>query len=93
MLQVSIHSPDFNSIRCTIVDFIITNFQSPFTKETLHADQSLVESRVIDSYALVELILFLENNWSITITDSDITHENMDSINKIANFIIKKLQT
>jgi acyl carrier protein len=80
------------SIRAVIVDYVISNFPSEYSDETLPLDQSLVELGVVDSFGVVELVTFLEENWSITIEDEDITRETMGSIIKMAALIQRRLR-
>ena len=76
-----------DSIRNQIVDYILRSHVSPYDATTIPLDQSLVELGVLDSYGVVELVSFLESNWSITIADSEITREKMGSINKMVSLI------
>ena len=80
------------SVRNDIVEFVVNNFTTNLSEESLPLDQSLVESGIVDSFGVVELVTFLENNWSITIGDSDITKEKMGSINKMTNLVLEKLE-
>jgi len=51
---------------------------------------SLLESGIMDSTGILELVLFLEEQFSMKIEDEDITPENLDSINNIVAFLNKK---
>ncbi|MEZ5358247.1 MAG: acyl carrier protein [Candidatus Zixiibacteriota bacterium] len=53
-------------------------------------DDSLLESGTIDSTGILELVLFLEENFSISIDDEELVPQNLDSINKIADFVSRK---
>lgn len=79
------------SIRHAIINYIITDHPSTYSAATLPLDQSMVELGILDSYGVVELVTFLEKNWSMTIADSEITREKMGSINKMTNFVLEKL--
>jgi acyl carrier protein len=85
-------SSSIESIRNAIINYVITNQPSSYNTETIPLDQSLLELEVLDSYGVVELVVFLENNWSIKIDDSEITKEKMGSINKMAKLIFEKLR-
>lgn len=82
---------DFDPIREAIVGYVLDNHPSEYDRLSLPRDQSLVEIGVIDSYGVVELISFVEQNWAIEIDDDEITKENMGSIDKMARFILTKL--
>jgi len=79
------------SIRETIVSYILENHISKYNDDTLPLDQSLFELDVLDSMGIIELIAFMEIKWSIVIEDSEITSENLGSINKMVDLINKKL--
>jgi acyl carrier protein len=49
-----------------------------------------VELGFLDSYAVVELVEFLEKNWNIAILNEEITREKMGSLNKMATLILQK---
>ena len=57
----------------------------------LDADVSLLGSGTIDSTGVLELILFLEQTYGIDIADEDLVPENLDSIDRVARFVQRKL--
>ena len=78
------------SIRETIVSYVLENHISNYNADTLPLDQSLFELDVLDSMGIIELISFIESTWSIVIEDTEITSEEMGSINKMIALIGKK---
>ena len=50
-------------------------------------DDSLLESGVIDSMGVLQLVAFLESAHGITIRDDDLMPENFDTIGAIAAFV------
>jgi acyl carrier protein len=75
-----------------VIEYVLTNHVSPFKRDTLPCDRSLLELGVLDSYGVIELVAFLESNWSIHILDAEITREKIGSIEKIAKLVAEKLQ-
>ena len=55
----------------------------------LPLDKSLVEEGILDSYAVIELVSFLERQFKIRIPDEDITKENLGSIHKMADYVLR----
>ena len=53
--------------------------------------QSLLESGVIDSTDVLEVVGFLEKTFQIEVRDEDLVPENLDTIQSIANFVERKL--
>ena len=78
------------SIRETIVAYVLENHISNYNADTLPLDQSLFELDVLDSMGIIALIAFIESIWSIVIEDTEITSEEMGSINKMIALIGKK---
>lgn len=73
----------------TIINFIIDNFLFG-DDEGLKDDISFLEEGIIDSTGILELITFLEEEFSIEIEDEEMIPENLDSINNILAFLNKK---
>jgi acyl carrier protein len=74
----------------TIAEWTVANFGIGEPASALPRDESLVELGLIDSYAVVELVEFLEQNWNISILNEEITREKMGSLNKMAALILQK---
>ena len=54
-------------------------------------DDSFLEEGIIDSTGVLELVLFVEEEFGIAVEDQDVTRENFDSINELANYIRQRL--
>jgi len=78
-------------IRKAIVEYVAANHPSTYTVETMPLNDSLLELGVLDSFGVVELVDFLENHWSVTIEDHEITKDRMGSVNKMVDLIEEKL--
>lgn len=77
-------------IRKQITEFITTNFL--FDESiTLGVEDSLLDTGVIDSTGVLELVAFIEETYGIKIEDEEIVPENLDSINNIFLYISQKL--
>ena len=71
-------------------DFIAKNFL--FCDEcSLPDTASFLEAGIIDSTRVLELILFLEERYRITLSDEEIVPENLDSIESLKVFVESKL--
>jgi len=77
-------------IKEKIKNFISDNFMVELN-DNLSDDDSLLDKGIIDSTGVLELILFIEENFKIKIKDEEIVPENLDSFNKIDIFLSKKL--
>ena len=69
--------------------FVTTNFYVP-DPASLTNEASLLDQGIIDSTGVLEVISFLEETFGISVDDRDIVPENLDSIERIANFVGRK---
>jgi len=76
-------------IKDQVRSFLTTNFYVPDPAE-LANDASLLDQGLIDSTGVLEVIEYLETTFGITIEDSEMLPENLDSIDKIAAFVDRK---
>jgi acyl carrier protein len=73
-----------------IHSFIVENFL--FGKaDGLGSDDSLLGKGVIDSTGVLELVTFLQEHFSITVEDDEVTPNNLDSIRSLVGYVAKKL--
>jgi len=64
---------------------------SEFTQCTLDDNDDLFFLNIIDSFNVLEIIVLLENEFSIKQFKQEFNHENFSTINKITNFILKEI--
>ena len=69
--------------------FVTTNFYVA-DPASLNDDQSLLETGIVDSTGVLEIVQFLETDFGIKVEDLEIVPENVDSIVRIAAFIGRK---
>jgi acyl carrier protein len=77
-------------IKQAIINFFSENFMVDF-KEDFEDDKSFLENGIIDSTGVLELVLFLEQNYGIKVADDEIIPENLDSFKNIEIYLNKKL--
>lgn len=78
-------------IKGQIVDFISSNFLFDDTRNGLDEKASLLETGVIDSTGVLELIAFIEETFGIKVEDEEIVPENLDTVLDITYFIQQKI--
>lgn len=71
-------------------EFIAENFVMDEAADELDADASLTQSGVLDSMGVLELIMFLEERFGIEVPDEDTLPENLDSVNRIADYVRRR---
>ena len=73
-----------------IREFVLSRF--PLARQAgLSDDDSLLESGIVDSLGILELVDFLTSEFDISIADDDLTPENFDSIRSLIGFVKDKL--
>ena len=69
--------------------YIVENFLLGNDQE-LSVSQSLLESGVVDSTGVLELVEFLEQSFGIEVQDADLVPENLDTVGNITAFVRRK---
>ena len=79
-----------NEVRDKIRAFVVENFL--FGKDDGFSDDtSFLEEGIIDSTGILELVSFLEEEYSISVEDEELVPENLDSINNAVAYVERKL--
>ena len=82
---------DMNEIKSEIKEYIIENFLFGDRDTLIEDDDSFMESGILDSTGILELITFIEDRYDIKLDDDEILPENLDSLNNLETFIKKKM--
>jgi acyl carrier protein len=70
--------------------FIFTNFLFDADESALDNDTSFLEQGVIDSTGVLELVEWLEETFIMKVEDEELIPENLDSVNRLTQFIARK---
>ena len=70
--------------------FIVSNFLFGQEGTGFSDDQSFLETGIIDSTGLLELVSFVEQQYSISVGDRELVPENLDSLRNISQFVARK---
>lgn len=62
------------------------------SEETVENDTLIFMQGILDSMGFINLINFLEESFSLKVNDNDLVEINFESVNAIAEFVIKKTQ-
>jgi len=73
-----------------IRSFIIKQFPLARKQPALENESSLLESGIIDSLGVLDLVSFIEKEFKITITEEDLLADNFESIAKMTAFVQSK---
>ncbi len=80
-----------NEIVETIIDYLKKGNPVYNDIQEIPLDKSLVELGYMDSFGVIDIVTFLEGNYSIKIKDEEITKEKFGSIHKMAKLVREKI--
>jgi len=78
-------------IEASIKKFIENKFLRDDAKRSIAADDSLLDSGLIDSMGIFELVAFLEKEFKIEISDEDLVPDNFESLSLIAAMVTNRI--
>ena len=70
--------------------FIEENFLFREDRADIDDQESLIDAGLIDSTGVLELVAFLEGEFSLRMADAEIVPENLDSLRAIVRFVESK---
>jgi acyl carrier protein len=71
--------------RTELVDFIVTNLG--VDEDDIADETPLLSSGLVDSFGMVELLVFVEGQTGASIDAGDVNLENFDSVQRILRFV------
>jgi acyl carrier protein len=74
-----------DEIRAFVIETFL--FGNP---ERLTDTTPLLESHIVDSTGILEIVMFLEDRYGIRIEDNELTPDNLNSIERISSLLKKK---
>lgn len=82
---------DLSQIKKTIKEFIIE--ASYVASDEINDETPIFEQGIMDSMGFISIIGFIEENFSVTPSDSELIEANFESIDAISNFVFRKLKS
>ena len=76
--------------RHIIESFVMRTFPADSPEVRIGYETSFVDSGIMDSMRVLELVEFLEGQFGITVEDSELVPENLDSIRNICRYLGSK---
>jgi acyl carrier protein len=78
------------SIKQQLRHFVLTNYLFTEDESRLGDSQSLMQSGAMDSTGILELIMFLEEQYGIKVNDDEMVPANLDSVDNAVAFVERK---
>ena len=79
------------TIKIEVKQYVVDNFLMGAAAAELRDDESFMESHVLDSVGVLELISFVEKKYGIKVEDHEMLPENLDSLEGIGRYLARKL--
>jgi acyl carrier protein len=80
-------SSEVTSVEAKVRGYILENLLFSSNDAELPNDASLLERGIIDSTGVLEIILFLEEEFGVHIKAEEMLPENFDSVDNIVRFV------
>ena len=78
------------NIETEVRNFIVETFIFDDNDELFDNTQSFLETGIIDSTGMLELVSFIEEQFNIKMEDEELIPDNLDSVNNVVNYINRK---
>jgi acyl carrier protein len=79
-----------STVAAKVHSYVVDRFLFGKDGHRLQNDASFLEQSLIDSTGVLELVAFLEEQYGIKVDDDELVPENLDSVNRIAQFVERK---
>ena len=77
-------------VRAAVKEFVVESFLFGSSDDSLGDTDSFLESGIIDSTGILELVSFVEESFKIEVKDEELIPDNFDSIQKLVAYIGEK---
>ena len=81
---------DAASVERDVTAFIVDNFLFGNADEAPKPAASFMETGLIDSTGVLELVAFVEEKYGFKVGDDELVPENLDSVANLAAFVARK---
>jgi len=78
------------NIKQEVRRFILENYLFTEDESELGDDDSFLETGILDSTGMMELIYFLEDEQAVKVEDDEMIPENLDSVARVTAYVERK---
>lgn len=78
------------TVRAQVEAFVLEKFPLA-RKRPLAGSDNLLESGIIDSLGILDLVSFLEQRFAIVVADEELTPDNFQSLDQLTIFVERKM--
>jgi len=73
-----------------VKQYVAENFLFSDDGYQLSEDASFLEQGIVDSTGVLELVMFVEETFNVTVEDEEIVPANFDSVSRLAAYVRRK---
>lgn len=77
-------------VRAALRRYILENHLFTDDDAALKDADSFLETGILDSTGIMELILFIEESFQLKVTDDEMAPENLDSVDSLVAYVERK---
>ncbi len=92
MVNCAEGAPSAMQTESKVREFVLKNYLFTTEQSALKSDDSFMKSGIMDSTGILEMIMFLHDEFGVDVMDDEMVPENLDSVNNVVAFLGKKLQ-
>ena len=70
--------------------YILETYLFTTDDSALANDDSFLDKGIIDSTGILELVMYLEEEFGLAVADEELLPDNLDSINNLVTFVERK---
>lgn len=78
-------------IKSLLKQFVISEIVVDTTCADIRETESLIDNGILDSLGIIKILTFIEDKFSIKISDDELVPENFETLYSISNLIDKKI--
>ena len=78
------------SVKLSVRTYILENFMFSDDQALLCDTDSFLEEGIVDSTGVLELVMFVEEAFNISVKDQEIVPENFDSVKGLVHYVQQK---
>jgi acyl carrier protein len=79
-----------HQLRSEIRQFVLDELLMGDSASMVDDGESFVETGTIDSIGVLGIVMFLEQNFQLKVQDRELVPENLDSVNRLVQFVMRK---
>ena len=78
------------SVEMDLRNYVLENYLFTDDQSQLKNEDSFMDKGIVDSTGILEIITFIEDEYDMSVEDSEMIPENLDSINNLVKYLEKK---